>query len=204
MKNILLIIFAAALVAASFSCKDGDGHDGKQKEAQKFDFRKAIWGMNREEVKASESATPTGDRPELITYRDNFEGIPAIVGYLFEKDKLVRGGYLMQSSYEDPKNYISDYDTIKGRLIKDYGSPAQDDMVWKEGEEVSDPAKYGESVCSGKLRYSTMWSDGRTVIRETLDGEGGKCNLGIIFESLEMYVNPAAEKNKAPESSPAP
>jgi hypothetical protein len=204
MKNILLIVLAAFLAVAAVSCKGGDSKDGKQPEAAKFDFRKAVWGMNHEEVKATEDMPPTGERAELITYRDDFDGMDAIVGYLFDGDKLIRAGYLIQNPYEDHGKYIADYDRVKEQLIKDYGSPAQDNMVWSPGHEETDPAKYGESVCAGKLRYVTMWFNARTQIRETLDGEDGKCRMGIMFESIEMYVKPMIEKSKASQSTPAP
>lgn len=204
MRNILFIVFAAFLAIAAVSCKGSGVKDGKTKEAQKFDFRKAIWGMNREEVKATEGTQPTVVRAELITYMSAFDGLTAIVGYMFDGDKLVQAGYLVLNSYEDPGKYIADYDKVKERLTKDYGSPAQDNMEWYPGQEGSDPSKYGESVCTGKLRYATVWFDARTMIRETLDGKDGKCRMGIRFESIEMYVKPTTEKSNASRTSPKP
>ena len=133
MKKFLLLVFAAALGFAAVSCRDGK--DSKTKEGGEFSFRKTTWGMSREQVKASEDTTPTGDNPEVITYRGEVEGIPAIVGYLFDGDKLTRAGYLMQGSYEDPNSYISDYNKVKDFLINEHGTPAQDEVVWAEGEE---------------------------------------------------------------------
>jgi hypothetical protein len=153
--------------------------------------------MSREQVKATEDTEPTGDKPEVITYRGEVEGIPVIIGYVFDGDKLTRAGYLMRGSYEDPNSYISDYDKVKEYLIKYYGSPAEDNVVWDEGEEVQDPALYGESVCAGKLGYSTMWSDGVTVIRENLNGKDGKCSHGVTFESLELYIKKIIQDNEA-------
>ncbi|MFI5324319.1 MAG: hypothetical protein ACHQ6U_12510, partial [Thermodesulfobacteriota bacterium] len=80
MRNILFIVFAAFLAIAAVSCKGSGVKDGKTKEAKKFDFRKAIWGMNREEVKATEGTQPTVVRAELITYMSAFDGLTAIVG----------------------------------------------------------------------------------------------------------------------------
>ncbi len=187
MKKILLLVFAAALGFGAVSCRDGK--DSKTKEGGEFSFRKTTWGMSREQVKASEDSAPTGDKPDVITYRGEIEGIPMIVGYLFDGDKLVRAGYLMQGSYDDPNSYISDYNKVKDFLIKEHGTPAQDEVVWAEGEEVEDTGKFGESVCGGKLRYTTIWADGVTVIKENLYGENGKCNHGVMFESVEFSIN---------------
>jgi hypothetical protein len=200
MKKFLLLVFAAALGFGAVSCRDGK--DSKTKEGGEFSFRKTTWGMSREQVKASEDATPTGDNPEVITYRGEVEGIPVIVGYLFDGDKLTRAGYLMQGSYEDPNSYISDYNKVKDFLINGHGTPAQDEVVWAEGEEVADPGKFGESVCGGKLRYSTTWADGVTAIRESLDGENGNCNHGVMFESVEFSIKKKTGNNEAAPPSP--
>ncbi len=200
MKKFLLLVFAAALGFAAVSCRDGK--DSKTKEGGEFSFRKTTWGMSREQVKASEDSAPTGDKPDVITYRGEIEGIPVIVGYLFDGDKLIKAGYLMQGSYEDPNSYVSDYNKIKDFLIDEHGTPAQDEVVWAEGEEVDDPGKFGESVCGGKLRYSTFWADGVTVIRQSLDGEDGKCKHGVMFESVEYSINKTIENNEAAPPSP--
>ena len=200
MKKFLLLVFAAALGFAVVSCRDGE--DSKTKEGGEFSFRKTTWGMSREQVKASEDGVPTGEMPEVITYRGEVEGIPVIVGYLFDGDKLIKAGYLMQGSYEDPNSYISDYNKVKDFLINEHGTPAQDEVVWGEGEKVEDPGKFGESVCGGKLRYLTIWVDPVTVIRESLDGEDGKCKHGVMFESVEYSINKTIENNDAALPSP--
>jgi hypothetical protein len=201
MKKFLLLAFAAALGFAVVSCKDGN--DSKTKEDGEFNFRKTTWGMSREQVKTTEDSAPTGDKPEVVTYRGEIEGMPVIIGYIFEEDKLTKAGYLMQSSHEDPNSYISDYDKMKEFFIQKYGTPAQDDMVWNEGEELDDPDKFGESVCGGKLRYSTVWTDGVTVIKEKLDGEEGKCRHGVIFESADQYLNKPTGNDDSAQSQPA-
>ncbi len=200
MKKFLLLAIAAGLGLAAVSCRDGK--DSKTKEGGEFSFRKTTWGMSREQVKASEDSVPTGEMPEVITYRGEVEGIPVIVGYLFDGDKLTKAGYLMQGSYEDPNSYISDYNKVKDFLIIGHGTPAQDEVVWGEGEKVEDPGKLGESVCGGKLRYSTIWADGVTAIRHSLDGEAGKCKHGVMFESMEYHINKPIENNDAALPSP--
>ncbi|MEW6144384.1 MAG: hypothetical protein AB1598_05135 [Thermodesulfobacteriota bacterium] len=200
MKRFLLVALAAALGIGAVSCRDGS--DSKTKDGGEFNFRKTTWGMSREQVKASEDTEPTGDRPEVVTYRGEFEGIPVIIGYVFDGDKLARAGYLMRGSYQDPNSYISDYDKVKESLIKSYGSPAEDNVVWDEGEEVQDPALFGESVCAGKLVYSTMWSDGVTVIRENLSGEDGKCSHGVTFESVELFIKKTIQDSESSQSPP--
>lgn len=201
MKKFLLAALAAAVFLTAVSCRDGKNE--KTKEGAEFNFRKTTWGMSREQVKASEVAEPTGERPEVITYRGELEGMPVVIGYLFDGQKLTRAGYLIRSQHEDPNSYISDYDRVKDFLIRKYGSPARDEMVWAEGEEEDDPAGFGEAVCGGRLRYSTFWTDGVTVIRESLGGEDGKCRHGVMFESVELHIQKTIDDNEATRLPPA-
>jgi hypothetical protein len=202
MKKLLLLVLAVSLGLAALSCRDRN--ETGTKKAAEFNFRKTTWGMSRDQVKASEDTKPTGEKPDVVTYRDELDGIPAIVGYLFDGDKLTRAGYLMRGSYDDPNKYIEDYDKVKESMIKTYGAPAQDEMHWKEGEESQDPAQYGKAVCDGKLRYTTVWTDGVTMITERLGGENGNCKHGLMFESIDLYINKPAEENAAARPSPAP
>jgi uncharacterized lipoprotein YehR (DUF1307 family) len=202
MKKLLLLLLAVSLASAILSCRDRN--DEKAAKAPEFNFRKTTWGMSRDQVKASEDTTPTGDKSDVITFRSELDGIPAIVGYIFDKDKLARAGYLMRSSYEDPEKYIDDYDKVKESMIKIYGPPAQDEMHWKEGEESQDPAVYGKAVCDGRLSFITVWTDGVTMIRERLSGEDGQCKHGLMFESVDLYLNKPAEEKAPAVPSPSP
>lgn len=195
-------MLAVSFGFAAVSC--GDRDDAKTKNVPEFNFRKTTWGMSRAQVKESEATEPTGEKTDVVTYRDELEGIPVIVGYLFDGDTLTRAGYLMRGSYEDPGKYIEDYKKVKELMIVNYGAPAQDEIRWNEGEESLDPAKYGEAVCGGKLTYITVWTDGVTVVRESLRGEDGKCSHGLMFESIALYHNKPAGDNAADVPSPAP
>ncbi len=202
MKKFLFVLMAAVLGLATVSCrcgKDFSLDDGG------YSFRKTTWGMSLEEVKASEDSAPTEEKPGVITYRGEFEGKPVIIGYVFDGDKLVKAGYFMQAAYEDPNSYISDYDKVKDFLIGLYGSPAQDEVLWAAGEETDDPDKFGEAACGGKLRYSTMWVDDRTVIKETLKGGNGQCKHGVMFESIEHSIKKEIEiEGTEPVTPPGP
>lgn len=202
MKKVLLAMLAVSLGLAAISC--GDRDDAKTKNAPEFNFRKTTWGMSRARVMESEDTEPTGEKADVVTYRDELEGIPVIVGYLFDGDTLTRAGYLMRGSYEDPGKYIEDYKKVKELMIMNYGAPAQDELRWNEGEESQDPAKYGEAVCGGKLTYITIWTDGVTVVRESLRGEKGMCSHGLMFESVALYHSKPAGDDAAAVPSPAP
>lgn len=202
MKKLLFLMLAVSLGFAAVSCRDRDGV--KTTKAPEFNFRKTKWGMTRDQVKAAEDSQLTGEKTEVVTYRDEFEGIPVIVGYMFDGEKLTRAGYLMRGTYEDPNKYIDDYNKIKESMIKVYGAPARDELQWKEGEESQDPAQFGKAVCDGKLTYFTIWTDGVTMIRERLMGEDGKCSHGLMFESVDLVLNKPIQENAASVPTPGP
>jgi len=203
MKKLPLLVLAVSLGLAAVSCRDRN--ETETKKAPEFNFRKTTWGMSHDQVKASEDKKPTGEKPDVVTYRDELDGIPAIVGYLFDGDKLTRAGYVMRGSYDDPNRYIEDYSKVKESMIKTYGAPAQDEMQWKEGVEGSeDPAEYGKAACDGNLRYTTVWTDGVTMITERLAGEDGSCKHGLMFESIDLYINKPAQEKAPAGPSPAP
>ena len=202
MKKILLFMLAVSLGFAAVSCKDRGQVDTKN--APEFDFRKIKWGMNRAEVMETEVAKPSGEKADIVTYRDEFDGIPVIVGYLFDGDIVTRAGYLMLGSYDVPNKYIEDYEKIKISMIEKYGAPARDEMRWSEGQESQDPTQYGKAACDGKLVYVTIWSDGITMIKETLRGEEGKCRHYLKFESIDLYLNKTVQQDTVAVPSPGP
>lgn len=205
MKRAILLLFVLTLSITVFACsKDEDGDTATKSAA---DFRNARWGMTPEEVKASEKLMPTTDRPELVTYRGDYDGMVALIGYEFENNELVRAGYLITVNYNDPNYYIKDFDSLKQKLIEKYGGPTSDEITWKKGETAEeDPDKFGKAVCAGKLRYYTLWQTERNFIKLRLDGQDGKCQLGIQFESIDLFVIPAIDSGMrgSPEPTPEP
>ena len=196
---LLILILGIGIIGCS---KDEDGSTVTE---QSKDFRNARWGMSHEEVMASEDMSPTSNRTEVITYRGDFDGMMALIGYNFENEKLVRAGYLMMDSYEDPNYFIDDFERIKQKLIAKYGKPTSDQLLWKEGEAVEDDtSKFGEEVCSGKLFYLTTWETAKTLIKLRLDGQDGKCQLGIQFESIDLFVIPQIDSSMQQLAQPTP
>lgn len=187
--NILILLFAV-LSFAAYGCN-------RSGEDERFDFRNTHWGMSQEKVKASE-ATPPGDvRPEVITYSGEFEGRPAIVGYLFDDGKLVRAGYLMTESYDTPEAYVENFNSLRDYYTQAYGRPSYDALSWKEGaSQAMGPGKFPEAACKGDLQYLAGWGTHGSMVRLKLQGAGGKCELGVMYESKHLYVIPEMEEKE--------
>jgi len=108
----ILVIFASILFA----------------EEAKYDFRKTNWGMNKEQVRATED-NKLGNK---LSYEDNnILGYEMYVyekysrcAYYFLEDKLYQGRYTLNNvTHTKETDYIYDYKFFKEILIKKYGKP---------------------------------------------------------------------------------
>lgn len=205
MRKGLLRAVALSVAILALACSGQDGGDKKPAAKDSHDFRQARWGMSQEEVKASEKTSPTDERPEVITYLDDFEGMQALIGYVFEDGKLVNGGYVFMEPQEELTNYIRDYKNLKKSLVGEYGKPYLDKAVWGIGEvPEQDPEKIAEAVCSGRLRYVTMWETDATLIKLTLDRRKNRCQVALMYESIEKMKVRQTDKSKEPTEPSAP
>lgn len=204
MRKAIFLLFLISFGAAFIACSGDKNGEDESKESN-YNFRNVRWGMNQEEVLASEKLTPATKRPDLILYRGEYDGMKALIGFNFEDKKLVRAGYLMRESYEDPNSFIKDFEGIKRKLIEEYGSPASDVISWKEGEKVEeDPEKFGEAVCEGRLMYYALWETAKSLIKLRLDGLNEKCQLGLQYESIDLFVIPQIDASMRQTAEPTP
>lgn len=202
MRTVLLIAAALILAAGVSACREsGDTGGGSG------DFRNAKWGMTKDEVKASEKLTLSDELPEAVTYVGELGGKPAIIGYVFnEEGQLIRAGYLVDDEQIPPDDYVAAFEKAKKDMGVGLGMPSTDRMLWTSGvQDVTDPEKFGEATCEGKMRYLAGWADERTAINLTLDGYEGKCRLAAMYDSMDFYVLPAMlEKSAMKSAGPTP
>jgi len=190
MKINIIIVFLTVLSIFTYGCK-------RSEESEKFDFRNVYWGMSQENVKESEAMAPGEEKPGVITYIGEFEGKPAIIGYLFEEGKLARPEYLMTESYDEPAVYVQNFNSLKDYYTKTYGSPTYDTVNWKEGaSQAMGPGKFPEAACKGDLQYLAGWGTHGSMVRLKLQGNKGKCELGIMYESKQWYVIPEMKEKE--------
>ena len=195
---------AVILAAGVSACKQsGDTAGGSG------DFRDAKWGMTKDEVKASEKLPLSDELPEAITYISELGGKPAIIGYVFNEDgKLIRAGYLVEDEQIPPQDYVAAFDKAKKDMGVRLGMPSTDRMLWTSGvQDVTDPEKFGEATCEGKMRYIAGWANERSAINLTLSGYEGKCRLAAMYDSIDFYVLPAIlerSANKSAQPTPGP
>ena len=204
MRTVLLILAAAILAAGVSACREsGDTAGGSG------DFRDAKWGMTKDEGKASEKLPISDELPKAITYISELGGKPAIIGYVFnEEGQLIRAGLLVEDEQIPPQDYVAAFEKAKKDMGVRLGMPSTDRMLWTSGvQDVTDPEKFGEATCEGKMRYIAGWADERTAVNLTLDGYEGRCRLAAMYDSIDFYVLPAMlgkSSDKPVQPTPGP
>ena len=168
-------------------------------QTRTHDFRKTRWGMSPAQVKLTENSVPAGEGAVppydlVFTYNGKLGGLDAEIGYMFTGDKLVLGGYAFTTQYDDPAQYVKNYETVKALLTEEYGAPALEDAYWKDEASQTEPEGYGKAVTEGTLLLQAAWREPGTEIFLTLEGKSGQTVLSALYYSTEL--NPRVEERR--------
>lgn len=168
-------------------------------QTRTHDFRKTRWGMAPAQVKLTENAVSVGEGPVppydlAITYNGKLGALDAEIGYMFDGDKLVLGGYAVTTQYEDPAQYVKNYERVKAALTEEFGPPAIEDAYWKDDASQTGPEGYGKAVTEGALLLQSAWREPGTEIFLTLEGKSGQTVLSALYYSTEL--NPRVEERR--------
>jgi len=195
LKNYIKLLTLVGLSLLIFACSnDNKTTDSTQatgapkidnEAVEKYDFRKAKWGMSKEEVKKTEETEPIIEKENIIDYSIIFFGMQAQVGYTFKDDELIRAGFFFFSNLDTKNDYIEKYNSLKEELTKVHGKPVIDTEQQKDTSQTIDPENKGEAVCSGEMLYAAQWDLPRTDIQLVLRGENSECALTILYLSEE-------------------
>jgi hypothetical protein len=135
-----------------------------------YDFRKAKWGMTKEEVKKTEESPVIyegwneTDDAIVLYYKEKVFLFEPTITYIFKDDKLVKGHYLFELSTDEEDRCIADFDTIVDALIEKYGEPMRVSMVWSDSTYMNDKTKWGKALRLGHFERKGIWETGRTLI----------------------------------------
>lgn len=172
---------------------------GAQAQTRTHDFRKTRWGMSPAQVKLTENSVPAGEGAVppydlVFTYNGKLGELDAEIGYMFTDEKLVLGGYAFTTRYDDPAQYVKNYETVKAMLTEEYGAPALEDAYWKDDASQTEPEGYGKAVTEGALLLQAAWREPGTEIFLTLEGKSGQTVLSALYYSSEL--NPRVEERR--------
>lgn len=95
-------------------------------ENRSYDFRKANWGMSKEQVKLLENKKPELEEDDRLVYSVEIDGRDYECIYRFLENKLYRSQYTLKDKYTNKDSYIDEYKRLKELLTKNFGKPKKD------------------------------------------------------------------------------
>lgn len=221
MRNYFTLIALITLVLFTFACSNdknsSDERNAEQSEAnteeaveettqdsenidpeaiEKYDFRNANWGMSMEEVRKSEGREPELESENTLDYSTIILGMQTQIGYTFNNDELIRGGFFFITKPETNNGYIEKYNKIKEELLKVNGKPVIDTEQALDPYKTYAPEDKGDAVCNGDLLYATQWDLPNTDIQLVLRGANNECMLTVLYQSEESLRQLIKERTK--------
>jgi hypothetical protein len=154
--------------------------------SEKYDFRKINWGMNKEQVKATEDKKPDFESDAFVGYKVEISGNDFSCVYNFLQDKLYSSKYIFNRTHTNKNDYIDDYVNLKEILIKKYGKPKIDKVTWENNLYKSDKQEWGMAISVGHLTYGAIWETPSTEIGLILGGDNYRIMLVIGYDSKEL------------------
>jgi len=180
----------------------------KPKMSSSAGFRKALWGMSKEQVKKVEiSKFIKEDKMggeikglDALLYKADIAGLDCAIIYYFAENLLTRARYLITKEHSSTNLYIEDFKNIKSQLTQKYGAPARDDAIWSNDLYKGNPSEYGMAISVGHLIYVAEWYPQETSIQLLLRGDNYKIVLwaeytGDDFREFEKKVREKAKKD---------
>jgi hypothetical protein len=149
-------------------------------------FRKAAWGMNRDQVIQTEGREDVEEGANYLSYAGQVAGLSCSILYIFVEGTLVRGKYFFNVSHSNDNDHLSDYSTLKEMLIKKYGRPLEDEKLWKDDLYKDDYQEWGLAVSSGRLTMYAKWEKSETEIALILSGDNYQIDLSIEYISKRL------------------
>ncbi len=171
----------------------------KESSEDKFDFRKATWGMSKEQVKLSEDIEPVLEEEYALMYNTSVSNMECRIVYLFlDYLLLTSGSYTFVEKHSDEINYIMDYNDVKDRLVEKYGTPKSTDVNWSNDLYQDEPEHHGLAVCLGHLAFMSTWETDSTDIVLSLSGDYYDISHRVSYRS--KVGNPKLKKIKERKS----
>jgi len=147
------------------------------------DFRGSSWGDSKEAVKDKESGQFVLEQDNTLNFKTSVAGLDMVVVYEFLDGRLVNAGYSSLESHMNKNEFIDEYEKLKELLIKKYGEPKTDDVIWRNDLYKDDRSGWGTAISVGHLIYRATWETERTDVVTALTGDNFKVQHLIGYRS---------------------
>ena len=154
-----------------------------------FDIRKTTWGMDKADVRKSESLQLVRESQNSLEYRFKLIGLDSKVVYKFAADKTGRlrlsgAQYLIEQDDVNPARFFDDYKALKAYLRQGYGFPVSDENNWTNDMYKADEKNWGFAISLGFLTCKATWKNARTMISLNLSGGNHILSTTIEYSGI--------------------
>jgi hypothetical protein len=116
-------------------------------------FRRASWGMTKQQVRGLEGAPLLSEQPTQLIYRGTLVGRDCIIYYDFRDGRLATGAYLIDG-HNDVED-VAAYEELVKLLTAKYGEPDSSGLEWNQLARRVRLETYGEmakAIATGRCR----------------------------------------------------
>ena len=151
-----------------------------------FDIRKAMWGMEKAEVKRSETLQLIKETQNSLEYKFKLIGLDSKIVYKFSPDKsgktrLNGSQYVIEQDDVNPAKFYEDYKSLKSYLRQLYGFPVSDENTWTNEMYKADEKNWGFAISLGFLTCHAAWKNARTRITLNISGSNHILSTNIEY-----------------------
>jgi len=170
--------------------------------ASKKDFRNVNWGMSYTQVKKLEKSKLANSGKakgySFLMYHSTVSRMPAVLTYVFYKDKLVRAVYHVKHKSTDKViDKMSDYYSIKRDLLDEYDSSVNGAEIFGHDGSVSNSYSGDDvkALANAEIYYKTWWvvNKKKTRIELILDSEEGPTRLRVLYTDTKSNIDKQLE-----------
>lgn len=155
-------------------------------DSEKHNFRRTKWGFTVDQVRASEESQAIHQTDDVLVYEDRVADKDFNVAYIFVSNKLVRAKYILKERHSNKADYLLDYATLKKVLKEKYGSPDEDESMWRNDLYKDDSDHWGMAVSVGHLILWSKWTLPETSVFLLINGENYDIDVVIEYSGLEL------------------
>lgn len=151
------------------------------------DFRAAVWGQSRQQVRRFETAPPHLDEGPLLAFAATAAGQPCQVIYLFQNDRLCMGFYQWSDTHADLAPYFDDAAARRADLARAWGEPQIERWDWEDPMFKQEPSLRAEALGLGLVRYELGWLTERSLIALRMSGGSLKADLVLMYADRTCF-----------------
>lgn len=195
-RLMLMLIFLSLSVI-------GAGTGTFAQEAKNLDgaLRGFVWGLPPTVILENEKGTYVGQEDigrinrgnARLFYLDYIKGMRSTIGYDFNDNQLWRARIFVEKKYVSPQERIEDLMTIRRDLVKRFGEPVDEVMIWHDNKERNWPDSWGWAILRGELMMRIVFRNNETEVVAFL---GAKQKLNPRIEDPELNITYTSLKFK--------